>query len=124
LERWFASLPEDWEGAFEAADLTEGRRLYTEGLVRQIELKPESAEAVTRTEEQAVRAVSRAALTASSNGAPRCLRRKTAATVRRRCDLRSGDLADELPAIDDSVMAVAPRRRRSPNERTPTPALP
>ena len=57
LERWFASLPEDWEDAFKAADLTEGRRLYTEGLVRQIELRPESAEAVTRTEEQTVRAV-------------------------------------------------------------------
>ncbi|MDP4962736.1 MAG: hypothetical protein NWP77_01315 [Opitutales bacterium] len=40
LERWFASLPEDWEDAFKAADLTAGRRLFCVGLVSQIELKP------------------------------------------------------------------------------------
>jgi hypothetical protein len=43
LERWFASLPEDWESVFKPADLAEGRRIYTEGLVRSLELKPQSA---------------------------------------------------------------------------------
>ena len=62
LERWFVSLPDEWEEAFNEADLLEGRRLYTEGLVRQIELKIENAEAVTRTETQTVRAFREAAV--------------------------------------------------------------
>ena len=117
LERWFASLPEDWEDAFKAADLTEGRRLYTEGLVRQIELKPESAEAVTRTEEQTVRAVIeivdgkiewRTSLPEEENGAPFAV-----ASIYEVEEL----LADELPAIDESAMAAAPEAPKEPERK-------
>lgn len=117
LERWFASLPEDWEDAFKAADLTEGRRLYTEGLVRQIELKPESAEAVTRTEEQTVRAVIeivdgkldwRTSLPEEENGAPFAI-----ASLYEVEEL----LADELPAIDESAMAAAPEAPKEPERK-------
>ena len=117
LERWFASLPEDWEDAFKAADLTEGRRLYTEGLVRQIELKPESAEAVTRTEEQTVRAVIeivegklewRTSLPEEENGAPFAV-----ASIYEVEEL----LADELPAIDESAMAASPEAPKEPERK-------
>jgi hypothetical protein len=57
LERWFTSLPEGWERGFKKADLVEGRRIYTEGLVRSLELKPQTAEAVSRTDTLTVRAV-------------------------------------------------------------------
>ena len=105
LERWFASLPEEWENAFKEADLVEGRRLYTEGLVRQIELKPENAEALTKTDTQTVRAVIeisdgklewRTSLPEEENGAPFAV-----AAMYEVEEL----LADEIPAIDDSAPA-------------------
>ena len=110
-------MPEDWEDAFKAADLTEGRRLYTEGLVRQIELRPESAEAVTRTEEQTVRAVIeivdgkldwRTSLPEEENGAPFAV-----ASLYEVEEL----LADELPAIDESAMAAAPEAPKEPERK-------
>ena len=106
LERWFASLPEEWEAVFSAADLAEGRRLYTEGLVRQIELRPESAEAVTRTDSQTVRAVIevregvlewRTSLPEEENGAPFAV-----ASIYEVEEL----LADELPALDAAAAAM------------------
>ena len=57
LERWFGLLPEDWESVFSEGDLEAGRKLYTDGLVRNLELKPTSAEGVTKTDTQTVRAV-------------------------------------------------------------------
>jgi len=114
LERWFASLPEEWESEFKEADLVEGRRLYTEGLVRQIELKPENAEAVTRTETQTVRAVIeinrgrlewRTSLPEEENGAPFAV-----ASIYEVEEL----LADELPAIDEAAAAVVPEPPKEP----------
>jgi hypothetical protein len=103
LERWFASLPEDWESCFEAKDLEEGRRIYTEGLVRSLELRPDAAEAVARTETQTVRAVIelsasqlewRTSLPEEENGAPFAI-----AAMYEVEEL----LADEIPAIDESA---------------------
>ncbi|MEY3391618.1 MAG: hypothetical protein RLZZ322_466, partial [Verrucomicrobiota bacterium] len=116
LERWFASLPEDWEKAFGRADLTEGRRLYTEGMVRQIELRPQSAEAVTRTETQTVRAVIelgpsglewRTSLPEEENGAPYAV-----ASIYEIEEL----LADELPAIDEAA-AAQPEAPKEPERK-------
>ncbi|MEY4272980.1 MAG: hypothetical protein RL250_1846 [Verrucomicrobiota bacterium] len=108
LERWFASLPEDWESVFKHADLLEGRRIYTEGLVRSLELKPGTAEAVTRTETQTVRAVIelgegaiewRSSLPEEENGAPYAV-----AAMYEVEEL----LADEISPVDDSAPAAAP----------------
>ena len=110
------SLPEEWESAFKEADLVEGRRLYTEGLVRQIELKPENAEAVTRTETQTVRAVIeingaklewRTSLPEEENGAPFAV-----ASIYEIEEL----IADEIPAIDESAAAAAPELPRGHGE--------
>ncbi|MFN5806109.1 MAG: hypothetical protein ACK467_10850, partial [Opitutia bacterium] len=119
LERWFASLPEDWESCFDAADLEEGRRIYTEGLVRTLELRPDAAEAVARTEAQTVRAVIeltdsqlewRTSLPEEENGAPYAI-----AAMYEVEEL----LADEIPAIDDSAPAqpqqAAPEPERKEN---------
>ncbi|NBY43058.1 MAG: hypothetical protein EBQ49_07265, partial [Verrucomicrobia bacterium] len=57
LEHWFQDLPEEWETVFKAKDLKLGRQIYTEGLVRSIELKTNSAEAVTKFDNKTVRAV-------------------------------------------------------------------
>ena len=79
LEGWFASLPENWEKQFRKADLEAGRLIYTEGMVRSVELKVGTAEVVTRTEQQTVRAVLelkdkkiewRTSLSEEENGAP------------------------------------------------------
>jgi len=117
LERWFASLPEDWEDAFKPADLKEGRRLYTEGLVRQIELRPESAEVVTRTEDQTVRAVIevkegalewRTSLPEEENGAPFAV-----ASIYEVEEL----LADELPALDEAAAAAPVAAPKEPERK-------
>lgn len=106
LERWFVSLPEQWEKGFKSKDLTEGRRLYTEGLVRQIELRPESAEVLIKTEQQTVRAVIennagklewRTSLPEEENGAPYAV-----AGIYEVEEL----LADEISAIDDTAPAA------------------
>ena len=111
------SLPEEWESSFKEADLVEGRRLYTEGLVRQIELKPESAEAVTRTESQTVRAVIevngaklewRTSLPEEENGAPFAV-----ASIYEIEEL----IADEIPAIDESAAAAVPEAPKEPERK-------
>jgi len=117
LERWFASLPEDWESVFKPADLAEGRRIYTEGLVRSLELKPQSAEAVTRTETQVVRAVIelgegaiewRTSLPEEENGAPYAV-----AAMYEVEEL----LADEISPVDDSAPAAAPAAPVEPERK-------
>jgi hypothetical protein len=106
LEHWFGNLPEDWEAVFKSDDLEEGRRLYTEGLVRTLELKPTSAEGVTKTETQTVRAVIelrsgtiewRTSLPEEENGAPFAV-----ATMYEVEEL----LADEIKAVDDTAPAA------------------
>lgn len=106
LERWFALLPEDWESVFTEADLEAGRKLYTEGLVRNLELKATFAEGVTKTETQTVRAVIdlcdgtiewRSSLPEEENGAPFAV-----AAMYEVEEL----LADEIKAIDDTAPAV------------------
>ena len=108
LERWFASIPEEWEASFEAADLEEGRRIYTEGLVRSLELKIDSAEAVTRIDDQTVRAVIelgenqlewRTSLPEEENGAPYVV-----AALYEVEEL----LADEITPIDEAAATVEP----------------
>ncbi|MEI6460505.1 MAG: DEAD/DEAH box helicase [Verrucomicrobiota bacterium] len=108
LERWFASIPEEWEASFEAADLEEGRKIYTEGLVRSLELKIDSAEAVTRIEDQSVRAVIelgenqlewRTSLPEEENGAPYVV-----AALYEVEEL----LADEITPIDEAAAAIEP----------------
>lgn len=108
LERWFASIPEEWEASFEAADLEEGRRIYTEGLVRSLELKIDSAEAVTRLDDQTVRAVIelgesqlewRTSLPEEENGAPYVV-----AALYEVEEL----LADEITPIDEAAATVEP----------------
>lgn len=117
LERWFAVLPEDWERNFPEADLAEGRRLYTEGLVRQVELQTDSAEVVTRTETLVVRAVIaisdgkltwRTSLPEDSAGAPFAV-----AAIYEIEEL----LADELPALDEAAIA-APELPKEPAPKT------
>lgn len=117
LERWFAVLPEDWERNFPEADLAEGRRLYTEGLVRQVELQTDSAEVVTRTETLVVRAVIaisdgkltwRTSLPEDSAGAPFAV-----AAIYEIEEL----LADELPALDEAAVA-APELPKEPAPKT------
>lgn len=117
LERWFAVLPEDWERNFPEADLAEGRRLYTEGLVRQVELQTDSAEVVTRTETLVVRAVIaisdgkltwRTSLPEDSAGAPFAV-----AAIYEIEEL----LADELPALDEAAVA-SPELPKEPAPKT------
>jgi len=117
LERWFASLPESWEKTFRKADLEEGRRIYTEGLVRSLELKPHAAEAVTRTETQTVRAVIelgegriewRTSLPEEENGAPYAV-----AGMYEVEEL----LADEISPVDDSAPAAAPAAPVEPERK-------
>ncbi len=117
LERWFASLPESWEKMFRKADLEEGRRIYTEGLVRSLELKPHAAEAVTRTETQTVRAVIelgegriewRTSLPEEENGAPYAV-----AGMYEVEEL----LADEISPVDDSAPAAAPAAPVEPERK-------
>ena len=43
LESWFDRLENDWSGAFSAAQLEEGRRIYREGEVRELELTAKDA---------------------------------------------------------------------------------
>lgn len=117
LERWFASLPEEWESAFEEADLVEGRRIYTEGMVRSLDLKPDSAEAVTRCGEHTVRAVIeltdesmewRTSLPEEENGAPYAV-----AAMYEVEEL----LADEIAPVDDSVPAAEPEPAAAPERK-------
>jgi SNF2 family DNA or RNA helicase len=117
LERWFASLPEEWEADFTEGDLIEGRRLYTEGLVRQVELKVENAEALTRTDTQTVRAVIeindgklewRTSLPEEENGAPFAV-----ASIYEVEEL----LADEIPAIDDTAPSSAATAPKEPERK-------
>ena len=117
LERWFASLPEEWEAGFSEPDLVEGRRLYTEGLVRQVELKVENAEALTRTETQTVRAVIeinngkiewRTSLPEEENGAPFAV-----ASIYEVEEL----LADEIPAIDDTAPSAETSAPKEPERK-------
>ncbi len=118
LEHWFGNLPEDWEAVFKMDDLEEGRRLYTEGLVRTLELKPTSAEGVTKTETQTVRAVIelrsgaiewRTSLPEEENGAPFAV-----ATMYEVEEL----LGDEIKAIDDTAPAaeIAPIAKPEPKD--------
>ncbi|MGA0133492.1 MAG: DEAD/DEAH box helicase [Opitutales bacterium] len=116
LERWFASLPEDWEACFEASDLEEGRAIYTQGLIRSLELRPDAAEAVARTETQTVRAVIeltesqlewRTSLPEEENGAPYAI-----AAMYEVEEL----LADEIPAVDETA-PVAPELEPKPQEK-------
>lgn len=112
MERWFASLPESWEKTFRKADLEEGRRIYTEGLVRSLELKPQTAEAVTRTETQTVRAVIelgegriewRTSLPEEENGAPYAV---------------AGMYEVEELLADEISPSTIPRRPRRPRRRS------
>src|SRR6185312_9852927 len=43
LEFWFEKLADDWAGAFTAAQLEEGRRIYRDGEVRELELTDKDA---------------------------------------------------------------------------------
>ena len=79
LEWWNAGIPEDWEKAFRKKDLAEGRRLYSEGVIRSLELRTDAAEAVAKTDTQTVRSVLevnkgvlqwRTSLPEEENGAP------------------------------------------------------
>ena len=118
LERWFASLPEEWENSFEEADLAEGRRIYTEGMVRSLDLRPESAEAVTRNDDQTVRAVIeltseslewRTSLPEEENGAPYAI-----AAMYEVEEL----LADEVAPVDETSPAptTEPAAESAPKE--------
>ena len=79
LEWWNAGIPDDWEKAFRKKDLAEGRRLYSEGVIRSLELRTDAAEAVAKTDTQTVRSVLevnkgvlqwRTSLPEEENGAP------------------------------------------------------
>ncbi len=121
LEHWFEALPEEWERIFKAKDLTLGRKLYTEGLVRSIELKPGTAEVQVKSESQSVRAVIelragkmewRSSLPDSENGAPYAI-----AAMYEVEEL----LADEIKAIDDSVAPVDIAEPVEPERRETNP---
>lgn len=108
LEHWFQDLPEEWETVFKVKDLKLGRQIYTEGLVRSLELKTHSAEAVTKFDNKTVRAVIelkdgkiewRSSLPEDESGAPYAV-----AAMYEVEEL----LADEIKAIDDSVPEVQP----------------
>ena len=43
LEFWFGKLDEDWAGAFTPDQLEQGRRIYVEGEVRELELTDRDA---------------------------------------------------------------------------------
>lgn len=43
LESWFDRLENDWSAAFSASQLEEGRRIYREGEVRELELTAKDA---------------------------------------------------------------------------------
>src|ERR1700709_2266859 len=43
LESWFDRLENDWSGAFSATQLEEGRRIYRDGEVRELELTAKDA---------------------------------------------------------------------------------
>src|SRR5438874_158325 len=43
LEFWFGKLEEDWAGAFTPAQLEQGRQIYVEGEVRELELTDRDA---------------------------------------------------------------------------------
>jgi superfamily II DNA or RNA helicase len=117
LEGWFASLPETWEKQFSKADLEAGRQIYTDGLVRSIELKVGTAEVVTRTEHQTVRAVLelndkkiewRTSLSEEENGAPFAV-----ASMYEVEEL----LADEIPPVDESAPVAAPAPAPEPERK-------
>lgn len=108
---------------FKARDLTLGRQIYTDGLVRSIELKTQSAEAVTKTEDKTVRAVIelkdgkiewRSSLPDDENGAPYAV-----AAIYEVEEL----LADEIKAIDDSVTAESATVKTEPEKKNPSSQL-
>jgi hypothetical protein len=43
LESWFGRLENDWAAAFSASQLEEGRRIYRDGEVRELELTAKDA---------------------------------------------------------------------------------
>src|SRR5688572_23125310 len=43
LEFWFSKLENDWSGAFSATQLDQGRQIYVEGEVRELELTDKDA---------------------------------------------------------------------------------
>jgi superfamily II DNA or RNA helicase len=117
LEYWFEALPAEWESLFRPKDLTKGRGLYTDGLIRSVELKVQTGEVVTKTESQTVRAVIelkngkiewRTSLPEEENGAPFAI-----AAIYEIEEL----LADEIKAIDDSVVAPEPTVAIEPGKK-------
>jgi len=123
LERWFAALPEDWEKGFSRKDLAEGRRLYAEGVVRNLELRTDAAEVVSKTETQSVRAVLevsggalqwRTSLPEEENGAPFAV-----ASVYEVEEL----LADEIDPLGETLAPepTAPAPEAKPAEVAPDP---
>lgn len=119
LEYWFEALPAEWEKLFKSKDLTKGRGFYTDGLVRSVELKVQTGEVVTKTESQTVRAVIelkegkiewRTSLPEEENGAPFAI-----AAIYEIEEL----LADEIKAIDDSVIAPEPTATIEPEKKIP-----
>ena len=43
LEFWFEKLEHDWSGAFTSAQLEQGRQIYVDGQVRELELTDKDA---------------------------------------------------------------------------------
>ncbi|HZZ58794.1 MAG TPA: DEAD/DEAH box helicase [Opitutaceae bacterium] len=111
LEFWFEKLANDWAEAFSAAQLEEGRRIYRDGEVRELELTDKDAivhRRIEKRDEYAVIEWGTAGLSVRSSTTDRELAHALAVAGLHEIEELVADEISPLPGVGDAVKTEAP----------------